>query len=98
MDGDLEALKRKTWGIYEVRAREETPGRFRATLAGIGMSVIEKEDGLLHVTMKENDTRGLFEAAKTAAAEIRHLERFEPTVEDIFLAAINPNGEESEPK
>jgi ABC-2 type transport system ATP-binding protein len=98
VDGDLETLKRKSWGIYEVRAREETPGRFRDILVGVGMNVIEKEDGLLHVTMKNNGTRSLFEAAKNASAEIRHLERFEPTLEEIFFAAINPNGEDAEPK
>jgi ABC-type uncharacterized transport system ATPase subunit len=94
VDGNLETLKRKTWGIYEVRAREETPGRFREMLIGTGMSVTEKENGLLHVTMKDNGTRSLFEAAKKASAEIRHLERFEPTLEEIFLTAINPNGEQ----
>ena len=98
VDGDLEALKRKTWGIYEVRVREETDGRFRETLDDIGMSVTEKGGGLLHVTMKENGTRSLFEAAKKAAAEIRHLERFEPTLEEVFLAAINPKKEDTEAK
>ena len=95
VDGDLEALKRKTWDIYEVRVREETKGRFQEILADIGMSVTEKGGGLLHVTMKERGTRSLFEAARRAAAEIRHLERFEPTLEEVFLAAINPKGEES---
>lgn len=88
MQGDLEVLKKKTHGIYKVRARETVPGRFAAALAERGVTVNEKEDGMLQVTAKDKDTRFLFETAEAAGAELRHIERFEPTLEEVFLAAV----------
>jgi ABC-2 type transport system ATP-binding protein len=88
LQGTLEVLKRKAGGIYQLRLREKVPGRFAAALEAEGFSVKEDLDGLLHVTLKGADTRFLFETAKKTGAELRHLERFEPRLEEVFLDAV----------
>ncbi len=92
MQGSLEVLKQSTGKVFQIRAREKVPGRFAAALADQGISVNESEDGLLHVGMKDSDTRTLFDIARTAGAELRHLERFEPSLEEVFLAAVGHKG------
>ena len=88
LQGTLALLKRKPGGIYELRVRERAPGRFVAALAAEGIPVNEGLDGLIHVTLTGTDTRFLFETARNSGAELRHLERFEPSLEDVFLDAI----------
>lgn len=88
MHGDLQKLKRKPGSIYEVRVREETPGRFAAALTGRGLVVSEDRDGLLRIPLTGSDTRFLFETASTVGAELRHLKRFEPSLEELFLTAV----------
>jgi hypothetical protein len=92
MQGPLDVLKRSTGRIYQIRAREEVKGSFAAALADKGMDVTESEDGLVHVTVRDNDTRALFAVARDAGAELRHLERFEPSLEEVFLAAVGRKG------
>jgi ABC-type uncharacterized transport system ATPase subunit len=88
LQGTLELLKRKPGGIYELRVRERSPGRFVAALAAEGVPVDEDLDGLIHVTLTGTDTRLLFETARNTGAELRHLERFEPSLEEVFLDAV----------
>jgi ABC-2 type transport system ATP-binding protein len=88
LQGTLEVLKRKPRGIYELRVRERFPGRFASTLEAGGIAVEEDLDGLLRVTLEEADTTFLFETAKKTGAELRHMERFEPSLEDVFLDAV----------
>jgi len=92
MQGPLDVLKRSTGRIYQIRAREKAPGGFAAALVDQGMDVKESEDGLLHVTVRDADTRTLFAAARAAGAELRHLEKFEPSLEEVFLTAIGHKG------
>jgi ABC-2 type transport system ATP-binding protein len=92
MQGSLDVLKRSTGRIYQIRAREEVKGRFAAALADKGIDVKESEEGLLNVTVKDDDTRTLFAVARDAGAELRHLERFEPSLEEVFLAAVGHKG------
>jgi hypothetical protein len=40
------------------------------------------------VSLADPSTRLLFDAAASASAEIRHLRRFEKSLEDRFLAAV----------
>jgi ABC-2 type transport system ATP-binding protein len=88
LQGTLELLKRKPGGIYELRVREHVPGRFVAALAAKGVPVEEDLDGLIHATLTGRDTRFLFEIARTTGTELRQLERFEPSLEDVFLDAV----------
>ena len=94
MSGSLGSLKKSPGRIYEVGARERTPGRFATLLANRGVLVSESQEGqqgqrgMLRVSLVDADTRLLFETAQSAGAEIRHLRRFEPSLEDLFLSAI----------
>jgi ABC-2 type transport system ATP-binding protein len=88
LQGSLALLKRKPGGICELRVRERVPGRFMAALTAEGVPVNEDLDGLIHVTLEGSGTRLLFEIARRTGAELRHLERFEPSLEDVFLDAV----------
>jgi ABC-2 type transport system ATP-binding protein len=88
LSGNLETLKRKPGGMYELRAKESTPGRFASALSARGAVVSESQDGLLRVTLEDPDTRLLFETAKKIGAELRYLRRFEPSLEEVFLNAV----------
>jgi ABC-2 type transport system ATP-binding protein len=88
LQGTLELLKRRPRGIYQVGVRERVPGRFVAALTAKGVPANEDLDGLIHVTLEGSDTRFLFEIARNTGAELRHLERFEPSLEDVFLDAV----------
>jgi len=88
LGGRLSELSQSSGWVYEIRAREEEPGRFRRELASRGVETAEEHDGLLRVTLQEPSTRLLFEAAEKASAEIRHLRRFEKSLEDRFLTAV----------
>jgi ABC-2 type transport system ATP-binding protein len=88
LQGALDTLKRKPRGLYELRVRERLPGRFANALEAAGVPVEEDLDGLLHVTLEEAGTTFLFETARKTGAELRHMERFEPSLEEVFLDAI----------
>jgi len=88
LEGRLDALKQHPGWVYEIRVREDEPGAFRNTLSRHGLEIDEDPNGLLRVTMNEPSTRFLFEAARSAGAEIRHLQRFETNLEDRFLKAV----------
>jgi len=98
MSGSLGSLKTSPGRVLEVAAREQTPGRFRAELASRGVLVSESQEGLLRVCLNRNmdtdthtdaaDTRFLFQVARSAGAELRHIRRFEPSLEELFLAAV----------
>ncbi|HJS74319.1 MAG TPA: ABC transporter ATP-binding protein [Vicinamibacteria bacterium] len=88
LGGKLAELSRAAGWVYEIRVREEEPGGFRRELASRGIETAEERDGLLRVSLAEPSTRLLFESAANAPAEIRHLRRFEKSLEDRFLAAV----------
>jgi ABC-2 type transport system ATP-binding protein len=88
LQGALDMLKRKQRGIYEIRVREPSPGGFAQALEAAGIPVQEDLDGLLHVTLEKAGTAFLFETAQKTGAELRHMERFEPSLEEVFLDAV----------
>jgi ABC-2 type transport system ATP-binding protein len=88
LGGRLSELSQSPGWVYEVRVREEEPGGFRRELASRGIEAAEEHDGLLRVALRDPSTRLLFEAAEKTSAEIRHLRRFEKSLEDRFLTAI----------
>jgi ABC-2 type transport system ATP-binding protein len=93
LSGRLSELGGHPGWVYEIRVREEHPGSFREALRGRGIETAEEIDGLVRVSLEEPSTRLLFESARSASAEIRHLKRFERSLEDRFLSAV-ANGTE----
>jgi ABC-2 type transport system ATP-binding protein len=88
LGGRISDLSRSSGFVYEVRVREEAPGLFREELGRRGIEAAEGNDGLVRASLRESGTRPLFEAAESASAEIRHLRRFEVSLEERFLRAI----------
>jgi len=88
LGGRLSELSQSSGWVYEIRVREEEPGGFRRELASRGIETAEEHDGLLRVAFQEPSTRVLFEVAEKTSAEIRHLRRFEKSLEERFLTAI----------
>lgn len=95
--GKLDALRQHPGWVYEIRVREETPGAFKSALSDHNLAIAEDSHGQLTITLVASDsaeppsTRFLFEAARSAGAEIRHLRRFEANLEDKFLGAVEAN-------
>lgn len=94
LEGRLDALRRHPGWVYEIRIREESPGAFRAEVSRHDVHVDEDSHGQLRISLPADGTRApstkfLFEAARTVGAEIRHLQRFETTLEDEFLNVVN---------
>jgi len=86
--GTIEALKGAAGELFEIRLKGETEP-FLAALAAAGCSAAPTPDGLLDVTLHDglgSDT--IFEAARTAKAQVRHLVRKQPTLEDVFARAV----------
>lgn len=91
--GRLSELGRHPGWVYEIRVREDRPGSFRDALRGRGIETAEEIDGLVRVSLEEPSTRLFFETARATSAEIRHLKRFERSLEDRFLSAVASEAE-----
>ena len=100
LEGRLDKLRQHAGHakcVYEIRIREDTPGAFRKALSSqdVAIEIAEDTHGQLKITLPTSDssrapsTKFLFEAARAAGAEIRHLQRFEPDLEETFLAAVD---------
>lgn len=95
LEGRLDSLRRHPGWAYEVRVREDSPGAFKRALRDHELTIDEDSHGHLRITLSAGDsrdapsTRFLFEAARSAGAEIRHLRRFETHLEDEFLGAVD---------
>jgi ABC-2 type transport system ATP-binding protein len=93
LDGSLSELAHEPGWVYEIRVREDRPGSFRSALSDRGLEVTEDLDGMLRISLAAPSTRSLFETARNSGAEIRHMRRFERSLEDQFLSAVR--GEEA---
>ena len=103
LEGKLDSLRQHPGHarcVYEIRIREDTPGAFQKELSSqdVAIEIAEDTHGQLKITLPASDssrapsTRFLFEAARSAGVEIRHLQRFEPDLPDLeatFLAAVD---------
>ena len=98
LEGRLDALRQRpghAGRVYEIRIREDTPGAFQEALSSHDVAIEEDSHGQLRITLSASDsaeapsTRFLFEAARSAGAEIRHLRRFETSLEETFLTAVD---------
>jgi ABC-2 type transport system ATP-binding protein len=89
LKGRLSELVQHPGWVYEIRVREETPGRFRSVLSDRGIECSQDKEGLLRIVLDDPSTRLLFETARASDAEIRHLRKFEKSLEEQFLTALN---------
>jgi len=89
LQAKLSELKQNPGWVYEIRIREDEPGTFRKARAGSGFLIDEDRDGQLRVALEERPTRFLFEVVRASGAEIRHLRRFERSLEEQFLSAVD---------
>ena len=89
--GSIEALKGASGELFEVRLKADADrlAEFTKVLAGHGCVAAPAQDGLLDVTMRDGlGSEVLFEAARSVEAQIRHLVRKQPTLEDVFARAV----------
>jgi ABC-2 type transport system ATP-binding protein len=85
--GPLEALKGPGGRLFELRVKGDQ-GQLLAVLQAEGLEP-HVEDGQLRVFVPEAmDVRRLFELAVEAGAQVRHLRRRVPTLEDVFTRAV----------
>ena len=89
--GSIEALKGASGELFEVRLKADADRQalFTRVLASHGCAAAPAQDGLLDVTMRDGlGSELLFDAARQVGAQIRHLVRKQPTLEDVFARAV----------
>jgi ABC-type uncharacterized transport system ATPase subunit len=89
--GSIEALKGASGELFEVRLKgtPDEQGEFGRVLAAHGCSAAPGQDGMLDVSMRDGmGSEAIFEAARAAQAQVRHLVRKQPTLEDVFARAV----------
>jgi ABC-2 type transport system ATP-binding protein len=89
--GTILALKGASGELFEVRlkADQQQHERFTASLAQRGCSAAPAQDGMLDVSLSDGFGSDLiFAAAHEAHAQVRHLVRKQPTLEDVFARAV----------
>ena len=89
--GSIEALKGASGELFEVRLKADADRQtqFTRVLASHGCAAAPAQDGLLDVTMRDGlGSELLFDAARQVEAQIRHLVRKQPTLEDVFARAV----------
>ena len=89
--GTIQALKGASGELFEVRlkADQRQHDRFAAELAARGCSAAPAQDGMLDVTLSDGfGSELIFAAAQTSHAQVRHLVRKQPTLEDVFARAV----------
>ena len=89
--GTIEALKGAAGELFEVRLKGDAQqqGEFLQALAAHGCEASPTEGGLLDVRlMNGRGSETIFEAARRSRAQVRHLVRKQPTLEDVFARAV----------
>ncbi|HEY3175829.1 MAG TPA: ABC transporter ATP-binding protein [Candidatus Polarisedimenticolia bacterium] len=89
--GSIEALKGASGELFEVRLKgsPEQQGEFTRMLAQHGCAATPGQDGMLDVSMRDGmGSEAIFGAANAARAQVRHLVRKQPTLEDVFARAV----------
>jgi ABC-2 type transport system ATP-binding protein len=86
--GTIEALKGAAGELFELRLKGDREG-FTKSLEARGCTAAMNQDGMLDVTMRDGlGSEAVFEAARDTKAQIRHLVRKQPTLEDVFARAV----------
>jgi ABC-2 type transport system ATP-binding protein len=88
LEGRLDALRAHPGWVYEIRVRETIPGAFKRALSERGIEANEDPQGSIVLALEGPETRMLFETARSSQAEIRHMRRYEKTLEERFLSAV----------
>jgi len=89
--GTIQALKGASGELFEVRLKGSPTQQeqFAAALAARGCSAAPANDGMLDVTLHDGlGSEMIFAAAQSADAQVRHLVRKQPTLEDVFARAV----------
>jgi len=86
--GTIADLKKAALDLYEVRVKGD-PDPFTKSVTACGASWKPMNDGLLEVSLANGTgSEILFKAAAESGAQIRHLTRRAPTLEDVFARAV----------
>ena len=89
--GTIQALKGASGELFEVRlkASQQQHDMFAAALAARGCSAAPAQDGMLDVSLVDGlGSEMVFSAAQSVGAQVRHLVRKQPTLEDVFARAV----------
>ena len=89
--GSIEALKGASGELFEVRLKADAEGlaKFSRVLETHGCAAVPAQDGLLDISVRDGlGSEVLFDAARSVGAQIRHLVRKQPTLEDVFARAV----------
>jgi ABC-2 type transport system ATP-binding protein len=89
--GSIEALKGASGELFELRLKGSTDqqGRFLKELEARGCTASPAQDGLLEVALHDGlGSETIFAAAQRSQAQVRHLVRKQPTLEDVFARAV----------
>lgn len=89
--GSIEALKGASGELFEVRLKADSDqlAGFTEALSARGCAAAAGQDGMLDVSMRDGmGSEAIFEAASASRAQVRHLVRKQPTLEDVFARAV----------
>jgi ABC-2 type transport system ATP-binding protein len=86
--GPIQHLKGTGGSVYEVRVKGDTR-QFVGVLRGAGLDAHDTDSDVLRVFVPEGRTaRDVFQLAVGCGAQVRHLRPSVPTLEDVFIDAI----------
>jgi ABC-2 type transport system ATP-binding protein len=86
--GSIADLKKAAPDLYEIRLKGDAD-RFTEAVAARGAAWKPLQDGLIEVTLLDGaGSEAIFRAAADSGAQVRHLARRAPTLEEIFARAV----------
>lgn len=86
--GTIEALKGAAGELFEIRLKGDQE-RFFGALSDCGCRAERTEDGLIEISLHDGmGSEVIFQAALRSGAQVRHLVRKQPTLEDVFARAV----------
>jgi len=90
--GPIARLKGTGGSVFEVRVKGDVP-QFVATLRAHGLDAHGTDDDVMRVFVPEGrSARDLFALATQVGVQVRHLRPSVPTLEDVFIDAIEGRG------
>lgn len=91
-EGPLQGLKGTGGRVFEVRVKGDVAG-FLDVIRARGLDAHDTDDDVMRVFVPEGKTaRDLFVLAREAGVQVRHLRPSVPTLEDVFIDAIEGSG------
>jgi ABC-2 type transport system ATP-binding protein len=87
-EGTIAELRKAVPNLYEVRLKGD-PDAFTDAVTATGATWTPARDGLLEISLNNGmGTDAIFQAASQSGAQVRHLTRRIPSLEDIFARAV----------